>query len=253
MDAQTDSLLHREEDPMICLKCSERKDIRNRTSEHEFKNFQSLVVLLSMTLNIALATWLVSQKADAARPEPSKYAGLLRNVPLAWNPYSPYGLGNKNESDRSIMWERLDSSPGTVSLDKTWTIQHDLPAAQDFPWDRSRSLYLLNGHHSLHCLTAAKDAGLHQTRMCRSWNHLNRWAKQQTSCYVFINETQGVSTTFNRYKWCPKDSLYAKKMLIHLNLPPGRYEERPAEIDSMPQYWVNFQDNILKFDENTAV
>ncbi|KAL8808483.1 MAG: hypothetical protein Q9182_000034 [Xanthomendoza sp. 2 TL-2023] len=300
MDSQTESLLHREEDAMIGVKGSKKEGLANRGSELKSKKFQIFIVPLSVTLNIVLAIWLALQKADVDWPEPSKYAGLLRNVPLEWNPYSPYGVGNKNESDRSIMWESLDASPGLVSLDKAWTLQHGLPAAQDFPWDRSRSLYLLNGHHSLHCLrkvrrwvtiayhngtqldgyphlvhcmdhllqnilceaddtpmyttqTVAKDAGLHQTRMCRSWDQLNKWAEQQTSCYVFINETQGVSTTFNRYKWCPKGSLYAEKMLIHMNLPPGWYEERPAEIDSMPPYWINFQDQILKFDENTAI
>lgn len=79
-------------------------------------------------------------------------AGLARDVPVEWNPYSPYGTGNKDEKNRSIMWESFDISPGSVSLDKQWAKNHGLPRAQKFPWDHSRSLYLLNGHHSLHCM-----------------------------------------------------------------------------------------------------
>ena len=220
------------------------------------------------------------------------------------------------------MWESLDVSPGDVSLDKQWALEHGLPPAQPFPWDKSRSLYLLNGHHSLHCMvcypvsysfcstvchsyaffvqrkirrwvtiayhngtqldgyahlvhcmdhllqnilcdaddtpmyttkTKNKDAGLHQTRMCRSWDKLNRWAETQTSCYVFINETQDVDTTFNRYKWCPKGSPFAEKMLKHMGRPKGWYEERPAEIDSMPPYWENFTNNVFTFDEAVEI
>ena len=101
--------------------------------------------------------------------------------------------------------------------------------------------------------TEKKDAGLHQTRLCRSWDKLNRWAKIQTSCYVFINETQGVDTSFNRYKWCPKGSPYGEKMLEHMGRPKGWYEERPAEIDSMPPYWENFTNNVFTFDEAVEI
>ena len=101
--------------------------------------------------------------------------------------------------------------------------------------------------------TKKKDAGLHQTRMCRSWDELNRWAETQTSCYGFINETQDVDNNFNRYTWCPKDSPYAEKMLAHMGLPKGWYEERPAEIDSMPPYWKNFTENVFTFHEETEI
>ena len=73
-------------------------------------------------------------------------------MPIKWDPYSPYGLGNKNETNRTIMWESLEVSLGYVSLDNQWAMEHGLPQAQPFPWDKSRGLYSLNGHHSLHCM-----------------------------------------------------------------------------------------------------
>ena len=56
-----------------------------------------------------------------------------------------------------------------------------------------------------------------------------------------MNETQDVDDEINRYRWCPKDSLYAKNMRIYLKLPEGWYEEHPAEIKSMPPYWNEFR------------
>ena len=101
--------------------------------------------------------------------------------------------------------------------------------------------------------TKNKDAGLHQTRKCRSWPQLNRWADENTACFVFINETQGVDTTFNQYRWCPKNSPYAPAMRAHFGLPESWFEERPSEIDSMPPYWDNFTDNAFTFHEATEI
>ena len=67
-----------------------------------------------------------------------------------------YGVGNKNESDRSVRWEKLEVSAGMVALDNQLIAKHGLPSAQPFPWDKNRSLYLLNGHHSLHCMVGKR-------------------------------------------------------------------------------------------------
>ena len=32
-----------------------------------------------------------------------------------------------------------------------------------------------------------------------------------------------------------------------MGYPEGWYEERPAEIDSMPPYWENFTNNVFTF------
>lgn len=299
MDSSTERLLCCEKD---AISVEEQQYTRARSrSKTRVERFPWLVVFLSLIINVLLATLLLLQRRDRSDLEPSKYAGLLRNVPIGWDPYSGYGTGNKNETDRSIMWESLDVSLGEVSLDKEWARRHGLPPSQRFPWDHSRELFLLNGHHSLHCLrkirrwvtishhngtqldgyphlvhcmdhllqnilceaddtpmyttqTKAKDAGLHQSRMCRSWDKLNEWAAKQTSCYAYINETQGVDTTFNRYKWCPKGhDDYAAKMRARMGLPDGWREERPAEIESMPPYWEDFVDNVFVFKEATEI
>ena len=98
-----------------------------------------------------------------------------------------------------------------------------------------------------------KDIGNNQMHMCRSWSQLDAWAKQNSACYGFINETQGVDTTLSRYKWCPKNSPFEAPMRRRLGLPPDWAEQRPEEIESIPPYWQEFSDNEFVFNEDTAI
>lgn len=47
-------------------------------------------------------------------------AGLIRDVQKSFNASSSFGLGNSNETDRSILWEALDISAGEISLQTEW-------------------------------------------------------------------------------------------------------------------------------------
>ncbi|KAI9712458.1 MAG: hypothetical protein M1820_001671 [Bogoriella megaspora] len=230
----------------------------------------------------------------------TRSASLSRNETGMLNPYGAYGVGNDNETDRSIMWEKLEVSLGSVAIDLEWAKQKGLPEAQKFPWDHSKGIYLLNGHHSLHCLrkirrwvtiahhngtqldtyshvvhcadlllqnilcdaddtpiyttaSVKKDAGLNQQRQCRSWEALNAWAETQTACYAFINETQSVNSTLERYKYCPQGSPYADTMRSILGYPSKWRQDRPANFESIPHYWENFTRNSLDFHEDTDI
>lgn len=79
-------------------------------------------------------------------------AKLKRNIPAPWSPYSLYGVGSKNNTHRSILWESLDTTPGEIALKKEDAAAMDLPPTPDFPWDLYRSNYLINGFHQIHCL-----------------------------------------------------------------------------------------------------
>ncbi|KAM0144230.1 hypothetical protein ACHAO1_000513 [Botrytis cinerea] len=82
----------------------------------------------------------------------SKYAGLARDTVSVINSSSPYGLGSKSEVERSILWESLDTSTGEISLDTKWANEQGLPDSEPFFWNKSRSIYLVNAYHSVHCL-----------------------------------------------------------------------------------------------------
>ena len=49
-------------------------------------------------------------------------------------------------------WEDINIDAGNVALDKSYAEEMGLPKAQDFPWDRSKGIYYINGYHNLHCL-----------------------------------------------------------------------------------------------------
>lgn len=86
----------------------------------------------------------------------------------------------------------------------------------------------------------AHNWGNGQHRQCRDWSKLKKWAESQNACYSYVNETQGVKSTFDRYKWCPQGSPYGAKMRSVLGLPEEWNSEAPKDIDSLPAYWKNF-------------
>ncbi|KAL8850300.1 MAG: hypothetical protein Q9221_004715 [Calogaya cf. arnoldii] len=84
--------------------------------------------------------------------------------------------------------------------------------------------------HIIHCLDAVRDAIIcqaddtprftsfpeqkdlpTQTRMCRSWNKLSRWAAQpqHTACYRYLSEHARHLDQHERYKFCTKETGYA--------------------------------------------
>jgi hypothetical protein len=79
-----------------------------------------------------------------------------------------------------------------------------------------------------------------QQRQCRDWNKLKQWAQLHNACFSYINETQGVQSMFDRYKWCPPESQYEEKMRLSLGLPKNRSYYIPKDIDSLPTYWAQF-------------
>lgn len=79
-----------------------------------------------------------------------------------------------------------------------------------------------------------------QKRQCRDWNKLKAWADLHNACYSYVNETQGVASQYDRYKWCPPGSPYAEKARSFLGLPDDWDSRAPPEIDSITPYWQSF-------------
>jgi hypothetical protein len=78
-----------------------------------------------------------------------------------------------------------------------------------------------------------KDTGSGQTRRCRDWSKLEAWALENSACYGFINETQGVTHEIDRFKYCPHGSPFAPGMRKYFGLPEDWYE---AAVESVPLY-----------------
>ncbi len=83
----------------------------------------------------------------------SPQANLERNVPVPFAKGTPYT--NPNETLADKLWDDINIDVGMVALPEEFVAAHGLPIAQRFPWDRSKGIYLLNGHHNLHCIVSS--------------------------------------------------------------------------------------------------
>ena len=79
-------------------------------------------------------------------------------------------------------------------------------------------------------LSAQSNTGEGQSRVCRDWNKLEEWFQDKSACFANINETQGVMDELERYKFCPKDSMFAPAMRAHFGLPDDWYQEPPNTV-----------------------
>ena len=74
----------------------------------------------------------------------------IGSTTIEWSQHSIYTTGNQTEQDKA--WDAISIDAGVVAVDKSWALENGLPLGFDFPWDRNRSVYLVNAYHNLHCL-----------------------------------------------------------------------------------------------------
>jgi hypothetical protein len=73
-------------------------------------------------------------------------AHLERVLPL------PFVTEGRENTIPDAEWDFQNSDTGLVALTDEYVAGMDLPRAQRFPWDESKGIYFLHGHHNLHCL-----------------------------------------------------------------------------------------------------
>ncbi|KAF1952728.1 hypothetical protein CC80DRAFT_552227 [Byssothecium circinans] len=65
-----------------------------------------------------------------------------------WNTvYSP-----ENRSDADSPWDEIDPAHGIVSVDQMWAAAQNWPLSGYYPDDKTKSVYLLEAYHLLHCI-----------------------------------------------------------------------------------------------------
>ena len=57
-----------------------------------------------------------------------------------------------NESSNDQLWDEIRVSRGIVALDNLFVDERQMHRGMEFPWDKTKSVYVLNAFHSLHCL-----------------------------------------------------------------------------------------------------
>ncbi|KAI9703049.1 MAG: hypothetical protein M1820_006040 [Bogoriella megaspora] len=242
----------------------------------------SAALLISFVFNILLVVALAQTYRKGSKSDVSEYAQVpVKHIAWEFNSlYGSAGADEASEKEADRMWEAYTAS-GVIALEKSQAEAWQLPAAQDFPWNKDYSLYVISGMRNLHCLKRMRrsvvlahrnepqmddydqllhcfdmvrqdilchaddtpmytsdinsqlDGGEGQTRFCRDWGILEQWYQDNTACFAYINETQGVSDELERYKYCPRDSQFAPAMRKHFGLPDDWYEE---PVENVPPY-----------------
>lgn len=69
-------------------------------------------------------------------------------------PHMEY-VDTSNLTATSLAWDKLSGDEGVVALTDEYTTAMNLPLGIRYPWDSSKSVYLLQGYHNLHCLVSS--------------------------------------------------------------------------------------------------
>ena len=64
---------------------------------------------------------------------------------------------SENTTHADELWKALAPNVGMVAVDNDFGRKMDLYATEQFPWDQSKGIYMLEGYHSLHCLVGSNS------------------------------------------------------------------------------------------------
>jgi len=110
------------------------------------------VVVLSLLTNVVLLLRL-SMKIERMSVPPdhpvSAFAELAYDTPRILTYNNDYWVGNRTESDR--LWYSIETASQVV-LSQDEIMAWGLPPSDPFPWDQSKSLYIVQSQHLMHCL-----------------------------------------------------------------------------------------------------
>jgi hypothetical protein len=142
-----------------------------------------VILLLFMTNIMTIASLVATRKLtgqlDAVEPEYTpKSAGKkvsrfsrqklnllarVENMPTKWKRFNWWTeYSDKNFTETDALWDDINPAHGFISVDRSWAkIQH-WPDTMPMPEDSSKSVYLLEAYHLLHCVVSSQTVHLHK-------------------------------------------------------------------------------------------
>lgn len=143
----------------------------------------ALLFMLSITA-VSTALLLTRQRCSLASPsfcKKYKCSAIFPNTPLTLltlvdlETNVPVPISHDDHTIEDPMWDspEYDWYLGWVALQNDVAQSKGLPTAMHWPWDSSRSIYILHGFHSLHCVvspsrSSACQAASNMTNPCSS-------------------------------------------------------------------------------------
>ena len=109
----------------------------------------------------------------------SRIASLPKDLSIPYSNRSIYLSPNKTAQE--IAWKQIDEDghEGVIALSATDAQSRGLLPAQRWPWDKSKSIYIINGYHQLHCVVSLiQDPRLHALDLPpkQTDNHPSKWS-----------------------------------------------------------------------------
>ncbi|KAJ3497843.1 hypothetical protein NLG97_g1586 [Lecanicillium saksenae] len=111
-----------------------------------------IVYLLLFLLCTFVASTILLLIQSHSCPTNNSFFGLESNLPVP--------IVNDKRTIDDPMWDAPDLDPylALVALDSDDAKSRGLLTSMHWPWDNSKSIYVLHGFHSLHCLFTLRDA-----------------------------------------------------------------------------------------------
>ncbi|KUJ19152.1 uncharacterized protein LY89DRAFT_612685, partial [Mollisia scopiformis] len=135
--------------------------------------FFFICLLFSNILTFIISTRFSVGSCQPLQDSKTLFAKLERDVPVPFEENTPFT--DSNQTLATQLWEDINIDAGMVALPDDLVELHGLREAQRFPWDDSRSIYLLNGYHNLHCIRAiylSLQEFYRGDEQSRSWGHV---------------------------------------------------------------------------------
>ena len=87
---------------------------------------------------------------------------------------SKYSAGDtQGMAEVDANWKKIKATHGTVAIDRSFAASLGLPTGDSIHADPSKSVYVLEAYHSVHCLVCPQQALL-VTTCCEGANSRNR-------------------------------------------------------------------------------
>jgi len=133
----------------------------------------AILLLVSNITTFVISKHILLHSSQLQQDPQTFFAKLERNVPKPFEESNLYT--DHNQTLATKLWEDINIDAGMVALPDELIEMHSLPYGQRFPWDTSRSIYLLNGHHNLHCIRAiyiSLQEFYRGEEQSRAWGHV---------------------------------------------------------------------------------
>ncbi|KAI1342869.1 hypothetical protein F5Y15DRAFT_428838 [Xylariaceae sp. FL0016] len=157
---------------------NDSNDIYNAKTSRPLKSLaQRLMIgalVISLVLNLYMAFTHFFYDSTTVREPLSAFANMKRNREEPFVVVTPYSSDNETLQDQ--LWHDINVDAAVIALSDEWASEHNLRAAQRFPWDQTKGIYILHGYHNLHCLKIVYLSLSEYRRrvpQTRSWHHIS--------------------------------------------------------------------------------